>query len=238
MSPDSIGLAAAFIGGLASFFSPCTLPVLPTYLSFVQGRNSRGRPSHSSRPLWYAALFFVLGYSTLFISLGVGSTFIGSLLFDNQQLLQLICGAIITVFGLSMLWNRKRDSDSCSLPRENRRSQHSAYVLGLVFAFGKAPCAGPILGSILAFSAASQSPAFAASLLGMYCVGFAVPIVLTTLMTDLPLFKSGQGVKRQRWLRRLSGWFLLALGLLMMSGQLAWLSYWGIKWFPSLGRLG
>lgn len=237
-----ISLVAAFVAGLISFLSPCVLPLVPGYVSFVTGRSLddlRYRPA-TRLPALGLSLAFVLGFSTVFIAMGASASWLGSLLMRHRQTTNLLGGAIIVAFGLLM-------TGFIRLPwlqRDYRFTAHvtggkpvSAYVLGVAFAFGWTPCIGPVLGAILTVGA-SRATTDAVVLLAFYAAGLAVPFLLAAGFT-------GEIVKRMRrmahagfWLYRLSGIVLIAMGIAIMTGQLTRLSYWLLNTFPILSRIG
>lgn len=241
----NIGLFTAFLAGLISFVSPCVLPLVPGYLSYVAGRSVSELQVSGGRArlavLWQA-FCFVLGFSTVFLILGASATVLGRLLLSYKHEANLLGGAIVILFGLFMTglirlrwlnmdlrWLHKLGEGSGPL---------ASYVLGLAFAFGWTPCIGPILGAILTVSASSASTLSGVTLLGVYSLGLGVPFLLTALfMSRFLTYRRGL----QRWGRPLhiiAGVIMILMGLAMMTGQLSALSYWLLEVFPSLGRIG
>lgn len=242
-----IGFAAAFAAGLVSFLSPCVLPLVPGYVSYVAGQPlhaARHRPGVGER-LSALALsgFFVLGFSSVFIALGASATLAGRLLLQYRYEANLIGGAIIIVFGLLMLGMTR------GLPwllRDFRFHPHQlaaglpipAFILGLAFGFGWTPCIGPILGAILTMSATQTSVSSGVGLLATYAAGLGVPFLLTALFTR-------ELAARLKALRRLgttlqivAGLILIAMGIAIMTGQLSRFAFWLLESFPVLGRIG
>jgi cytochrome c-type biogenesis protein len=241
----NIGLLSAFLAGLISFVSPCVLPLVPGYLSYVAGRSVDELQTTTGRArlavLWQSG-WFVLGFSTVFLILGASATALGRLLLAYKYEANLIGGVIVIVFGLFMtglLKLRWLSLDLRFLHRIGDSSGASAsYLLGLAFAFGWTPCIGPILGAILTVSASSASTVDGIALLGVYSLGLGVPFLLTALFMN-------QFLARQRGLRRwgrplhiIAGVIMILMGVAMITGQLTALSYWLLEVFPVLGKIG
>lgn len=235
---ESIGLLTAFIGGLVSFFSPCTLPLVPGYLSFIGGQAGQ------VDRLWRLVLsvMFILGFTLVFIALGAGSTALGQLFREYQQEATWIGGGLMILFGafmaglVPMPW-LQRDTRSLMIIKEGG-TPLAAFGFGLVFAFGWTPCIGPILGSILAMSSlASQSQAGMLLLL-MYSLGLAVPFLLAALFLEyLQRCLSGWG-RIAKWLHRLAGVLIMLMGWLVMTGVMSRIASWMLRLFPAAGSLG
>lgn len=242
---SNIGILSAFAAGMISFLSPCVLPLVPGYLSYIAGRSVDELQALASRRERLAvmgmSLTFVLGFSTVFVALGASATAISQLLLAYQQEANLIGGLIVIAFGLFMtgLINpRWLHMDVRFVHRFNAKlGPLAAYALGMAFAFGWTPCIGPVLGSILTLSA-SGSNANGIALLSIYSLGLGVPFLLTALFTNHFLAH----MKRlRRWSRTIhigAGVILILMGLAMTTGQLAALSYWFLQMFPALGRIG
>lgn len=242
---SGIGIIAAFLAGAISFLSPCVLPLVPGYVSYVAGRTAGSmKPGHlEGRRLPAAGLSvcFVLGFSSVFVMLGASATVLGQVMLSYRYELNLIGGAIIIVFGLFMLGLTRL----AVMEREFRfhlaipgGKPFSAYILGLAFGFGWTPCIGPILGAILTASAASATVAEGVTLLGIYSAGLGVPFLLAAMFTDrlTRRIKSIGGLGRR--LHQGAGLVMVAMGIAMMTGQLSALSYWLLDAFPALGRIG
>lgn len=242
---DNIGFVTAFLAGLISFISPCVLPLVPGYLSYIAGRSfdELDAPARFKRLTLFAqAGLFVLGFSTVFIALGASATALGRLLLAYKQEANLVGGIIVVVFGLFMtgLINpRWLHLDLRFVHRiEMRGGPVAAYVLGLAFAFGWTPCIGPILGAILTVSASSASIQGGIVLLAVYSLGLGVPFLLTALFLERFLVHQP---RLRRWsgpLHVAAGVALILAGLAIATGQLTRLSYWLLEIFPALGRIG
>ncbi len=220
----NIGILTAFAAGLISFLSPCVLPLVPGYVSYVAGSSAEALPSGSiphRLPAVGLSVCFVLGFSTVFVILGAS--------------------AVVIAFGLFMLGLAR----FAWLQREIRMHPAiaggrpvSAYVLGLAFAFGWTPCIGPVLGAVLTVSAASATVAGGVSLLGIYSLGLGVPFVLAALFTDgLVAWLKTIG-RLGRVLQTLAGGLLVLMGIAMITGQLTAIAYWLLDAFPILAGIG
>ncbi|HLQ24983.1 MAG TPA: cytochrome c biogenesis protein CcdA [Acidiferrobacterales bacterium] len=242
---ESVGVATALLAGTASFLSPCVLPLVPGYLSYVAGYSLdelKARKGRERLAVLRASLAFVLGFSTVFIALGASATALGRLLLAYKHAANLVGGVIVMVFGLFMtgLLNLR-------WMQLDRRWVHrvpggggimSAYLLGLAFAFGWTPCIGPILGGILTVSASTADVGAGITLLAVYSLGLGLPFLLTALFIERFL---EHAKTLRRWSRPIhigTGAILVLMGALMMTGYLSTLSYWLLDLFPALGRIG
>lgn len=245
MDVSSIGIVAAFAAGIISFLSPCVLPLVPGYVSYVAGRSIANRSGDgivSFRILAVGlSLCFVLGFSTIFVLLGASATALGRLLLSYRQELNLVGGVIVIGFGLFSLgflrpsWMERDLRFSASLPGGQPAG---AYLLGMAFAFGWTPCIGPILGAILTVSATSASISNGVALLGVYSLGLGVPFVLAAIFTDglLVRLKSIGGMGRV--LKSLAGAAMILMGVAMITGRLSTFSFWLLETFPMLSSVG
>lgn len=239
-----IGLMAAFLAGAVSFVSPCVLPLVPGYVSYVAGHTAGAidiEPAHRRRQAFSMGLYFVVGFSTIFMALGASATALGQMLLSYRYELNLVGGAIVTLFGLFMIGMAKIET----MQREFRFHLSipggrplSAYILGLAFGFGWTPCIGPILGAILTASAATATVPEGVALLGIYSAGLGVPFLFAATFTDRLTRRLRTIGRVGRRLHQFAGLIMIAMGLAMMTGQLSALSYWLLDAFPALGRIG
>jgi len=210
-----IGLATAFAAGVVSFLSPCVLPLVPAYVSYVGGESLHGartRPDAQARiSAVTLSMFFVAGFSAVFIALGASASALGRLLLQYRYEANIVGGVIVIVFGLVMLVLAHRlpwfYRDVRFHPRLRGGRPAAALVLGLAFGFGWTPCIGPVLGAILTMSAAQSAVSGGVALLSAYSLGLGVPFLLTAvfagaavgrLEADGTLFgeTNGKGSKR------------------------------------------
>jgi len=237
---NDVGIPVAFAAGLASFLSPCVLPLVPGYISYMSGLSAAEQDTRSGLRAGSVALAFVGGFTAVFMALGLTATLLGHYLRENQELLSRIGGAVIIVLGLVFmgvikvpwLYREKRFH-----PRPGAGVAGSA-LLGATFAFGWSPCIGATLGTVLTMAAgsgaASGGVAEGALLLLVYSLGLGLPFLL-----------AGLGVSRLTgavaWLRQhtrvinlVSGALLVLVGLLFVSGQFFQLSIWFQRTFPEV----
>jgi len=227
----SVSVVTAFLAGLASFLSPCVLPLVPGYLSFMSGLSLEELSSGAARPgatrrTALAALFFVLGFSAVFTALGASASFVGQLLASHLALLSKVAGGLVIVFGLHMtglapikwLYYTKRADTSRVAP-----GLLGSFVMGLAFAFGWTPCIGPILAGILALAATEASVARGVGLLFVYSLGLGVPFILTGLGLNAFLRFFARYKRFIRWGEAAAGLLLIGIGVLVLSSRLSWL---------------
>lgn len=239
-----IGMLTAFAAGIVSFLSPCVLPLVPGYLSYVAGSSGTLPAGGLVARRWPAVGLsgcFVLGFSTVFVLLGASATALGRMLLSYRQELNVASGAVVILFGLFMLGL----ANFPWLQREIRMhpivaggKPASAYMLGLAFAFGWTPCIGPVLGAVLTVSAASATVTGGVSLLGMYSLGLGVPFVLAALFTDSLVVRLKAIGRLGRVLQTLAGGLLVLMGIAMITGQLTAVAYWLLEAFPLLADIG
>jgi cytochrome c-type biogenesis protein len=247
MDTNLLGLAAAFIGGLVSFLSPCVLPLVPAYVSYVAGQSgahTSGSPGAARTRAGAAALsaFFVLGFSTIFIALGASATALGSWLLQYRYEANLIGGTIVVIFGLLMLAPARALSwfqrDIRFHPSLAGGHPAAAYTLGLAFGFGWTPCIGPVLGAILTLGAVQGAVSDGVLLLSFYAAGLGVPFVLAAIFMRglLDRFKTFR--KAGLLLNFAAGGVMVLMGIAMATGQLTSFAIWLLKTFPLLGKIG
>lgn len=238
-----ISIATAFLAGMASFLSPCVLPVVPGYLSHAAG-HFRDQPVDSFRRRVRVAvgnLPFVAGFSTVFVLLGLGISTFRSITAINPVLMNYVAGGIVIVFGLFMTgwiqlpWlNRDLRFHPTTVP--NRRIL-GGYVLGVAFALGWTPCIGPILGSIMTLAAVGAM-GNATTLMLVYALGLAIPFLLASASLDFLLERVQRFVRLGAWIQRIAGGLLVVTGIVIALGQLTAISSWLLTEFPALSKLG
>ncbi len=245
MSVSIFALLTSFGAGIVSFLSPCVLPLVPGYVSYVAGQSFDGRASEAAPPKTLAALrlsvFFVLGFSTVFVILGASATALGQLFLSYRYEANLTAGAVVIVFGLLMMglvrWPWLQQDFRIHLDLPGGRPV-AAYVLGLAFAFGWTPCIGPVLGAILTTSAVSATVSQGMVLLSVYSLGLGLPFLAAAAFTD-GLFGRLRILGRAgRFLQIGAGSVVVGMGLAMITGQLTAFSYWLLETFPAFARIG
>ena len=244
MDAGGIGLATAFAAGIVSFLSPCVLPVVPGYVSYIASQSGRGvdllAGEHRTRALTLSA-FFVLGFGAVFVALGASATALGQLLLRYRYEAGIVGGIVVVAFGLVMLGALRAPIFQREFrihPRLAGGHPGTAFVLGVAFGFGWTPCIGPILGTILTVAAVNSSLRGSVGLLAAYALGLGVPFLLAAGFTrELVRRIKGLG-KAGRSLQIVAGVVMVAFGIAMISGRLTELSYWILERFPALGRIG
>jgi len=243
---SSVSLAAAFVAGLVSFISPCVLPIVPGYLSFISGVNvaqfkEGGAPRDLVRRVALTSLVFVLGFSTVFVALGAAATYAGSLLQEHKRTLGMVGGIIIIILGLHTAGLFKINW-LLSEKRANVQSKPlgllGAYVVGLAFAFGWTPCIGPILGAILLYASQQDTVTQGVVLLSAYSAGLGVPFILSALAVNWFFKAFGRIRTHMRAVEIVSGVLLIGVGLLLVTNRLTLIAQWFTKMFPGLASIG
>ncbi len=245
--PDisNIAILTAFTAGIISFLSPCVLPLVPGYISYIAGQSfdavNQERGARSNLYAFVLSVFFVLGFSTVFVSLGASATALGQFLLTYRYEANIVGGTIIIVFGLFLtgLFNIPWFQRELRF-HGNLRGGHplTAYVLGLAFAFGWTPCIGPVLGAILTVSAVSPAVSSGVALLGVYSLGLGVPFLLAAVFTSVFIGRMKVMRRIGRPLQIVAGVVLIIMGIAMITGQLSRFAYWLLKTFPGLGTIG
>ena len=223
---ENVTLLAAFVAGFLSFISPCVLPLIPGYISFVSGASleeMRAGQGAARRQVLISSLAFVLGFSIVFVALGASATAIGRFIFDKLPILTKIAGALIIIFGLHMMGVFRLgflDNEKRAQTQRKPAGPIGALLVGIAFAFGWTPCIGPILAGILVVAGSKDTVAEGVLLLAVYSLGLGVPFLLTSLAIDR-FFSVAAAIRRHYHAIELSsGGLLVAIGLLIFTGQL------------------
>ena len=223
-----VSLIAAFAAGFLSFVSPCVLPLIPGYISFVSGvsveeMRADAAPATSRVQVFFTSLAFVLGFSLVFIALGASATAIGKFLFAKLPLLSKIAGVILIIFGLHTMGVFRLaflETEKRVHSQRKPAGPLGAMLVGVAFAFGWTPCIGPILGGILAIAGSRNSVNEGITLLAVYSLGLGIPFLLTSLAIN-QFFGAAKKIRRYYHAIELtSGALLVVIGLLIMTGQL------------------
>lgn len=233
----------ALLAGLLSFLSPCVLPVAVPYLAYMGGVSvsDMGEERAARRKTLLAAMFFVLGLSTVFLVLGAVASSFGRAFLRQQDLIITISGIVIMVFGAHFIGIFRipfMDREARLDAGDRGGSAFGAYILGLAFAFGWTPCLGPILGTILGLAASEADLAKGMILLVSYAFGLGIPFLLLAAffprMTRLMAWLK----RHMERVERISGLLLWTIGLMMITGQFTQFSLWLLQAFPVLQQLG
>ena len=234
-------LSIAFFAGLISFVSPCVLPLIPGYVSFICGTTLNELDLKSKNFILKKSLFFSLGFSLVFVSLGATATFLGSFLLHNSQMLSIISGIVIILFGIYLLELIKINFLNQNIGNYNIKFSNNLFfpfIVGVGFGFGWTPCIGPILGSILAFASMEDSIYKGVLLLSFYSLGLAVPFTVSSLIIKKFLVFSKKSRSYLSKIKKFSGIILLTNGILIVTGQLQTIGFYLIQFFPILQKLG
>jgi cytochrome c-type biogenesis protein len=225
---QQVTLLAAFAAGFLSFVSPCVLPLIPGYISFVSGvsvEEMRGDvpPSTSRLQVFLTSLAFVIGFSIVFVALGASATAIGKFMFARLPLLSKIAGGILIVFGLHTMGVFRiafLEAEKRVHSQRKPAGPLGAMLVGVAFAFGWTPCIGPILGGILAIAGSKNSVGEGITLLAVYSLGLGIPFLLTSLAIN-QFFGAAKRIRRYyHAIELVSGALLIAIGVLIITGQL------------------
>ena len=234
-----IELLIAFGAGLISFLSPCVLPLIPGYVSFISGQSLQ-EILKSKKINFLPLVLFCLGFSTVFIILGASASFLGQTLLQNSNILRIIAGIFIIIFSLQLIGLINIGYLNLEKRFEAKKSQNILfpYIIGLAFGFGWTPCIGPILGSILALASIEETLSRAIILLSFYSLGLAIPFVLSGYLIQKFLLFSKNFKKNINLISKIGGVILLITGILILTNQLQIVGFYLIKIFPFMQNFG
>tara|TARA_B100000287_G_C20363001_1_gene674600 strand:- start:33 stop:749 length:717 start_codon:yes stop_codon:yes gene_type:complete len=231
----------AFGAGFISFLTPCVLPIIPGYISYITGRNL-GEIERDRYTVLIKTILFSLGFSTVFIALGITASAIGNVLLFFSNELRIVAGLIIILFSLQMIGflnlkflNSEKRINTNSKYKDNFTFP---YLVGAAFAFGWTPCIGPVLGSIIALSAAEATVGKGILLLSFYSLGLAIPFILSGYYMSKFLSTKKGFSKYYNIITKTGGSILLATGILITTNQIQVISYFILTTFPILAKLG
>lgn len=237
-SGTSVGIAVAFAAGLLSFLSPCVLPLVPSYVSFVTGLGLEELETGGGdvkRVTLIHSLLFVAGFSIIFMLMGASATYVGHLLRSYQDIIARVGGILIILFGIYLL-------GIVPIPALSRERRYQfqrkpvgytgTVVVGVAFGAGWVPCIGPILGAILTLAATRASVAEGIGLLGVYSTGLAIPFVLSALALTAFLSWFQRFRRYMRYVEWVAGTLLIFVGLLLLTGKFTVLAGWLVQFTP------
>jgi cytochrome c-type biogenesis protein len=228
METPTIGVLIAFSAGLLSFLSPCVLPLIPSYVTFITGL-SLDDVQQARRAALIHGFLFVLGFSLIFLAMGAGATLLGQTLLRNRDWISRVGGVIIIIFGLYLLGvlnigflSRERRFHVADKPV----GYFGTVVVGVAFGAGWTPCLGPILGSILVYTGSQADLGKGMWLLSAYSLGLAVPFLLSAVAIDR-FTAFFQRMRRQMiWISRISGVVMIGIGVLLVTNYFTVLASW------------
>ena len=237
-----MSLVIAMVAGVISFLSPCVLPIVPPYLAYMAGTTTADMTSQNARnDVVRAALFFVLGLSTVFILLGFAASALGRAFLEYQTFLGYAAGVVVIAFGLHFLGVIRIPL----LFREARidagdqgGTPLGAYILGLAFAFGWTPCIGPVLGSILFLAAQEGSVSHGVALMALYAAGLGLPFLLAAIYINKSIAVMTRFKQHMGLIEKVMGALLVLVGILLLTGGFAQISFWLLETFPILAKIG
>ena len=234
-----IELMIALSAGFISFLSPCVLPLIPGYISYISGSSINELVEKKNINI-IPIILFTIGFSLVFIIFGTASTFIGQVLLQNSYELRIFAGMIIIILSLHIIGfiNLKFLNYEKRIQTNSNKNFYSPILIGMAFAFGWTPCIGPILGSILVLAATEESLNKGILLLFSYSLGLAVPFILSGYLIQKFLIFSKNFKKNIVLVTKVGGIILLITGILILTNQLQALGYYLLKIFPSLQNFG
>ena len=234
-------LSIAFLAGLISFLSPCVLPLIPGYISYISGMSFNKLVKEEKNLVLLKTIFFTLGFSFVFISLGLTASFLGKFFLSNSNILRVIAGIIIIFFSLQLIgiinfkfmnkvirFFTDKYSNNLAFP----------FVVGAAFGFGWTPCIGPILGSIITLATLEKNIDRGILLLSSYSLGLAIPFIISGVLFDKFLLFSKSFRKHMSIITKVGGTILLLTGIAILTGQLQVLGFFILEYFPTLGNIG
>ena len=246
----SVSYLTALVAGALSFLSPCVLPLVPPYLCYMAGvsvedfraakSGDHAVASSQRRSLVFAALSFILGFTTVFVALGAGASSIGAFLRAWQQEISIIAGIVIILMGLNFLGVLRFSFLSREARFQTRNAPASpmgAYIMGLAFAFGWTPCIGPVLGPILTLAGGSNTVGEGAALLAVYSLGLGIPFLIAALFSGSFMHFLGRFRVHLSKVEKLMGVLLILAGILFLTGGMQASAFWLLETFPSLGQV-
>lgn len=239
-----VSLGAAFVAGLLSFLSPCILPLVPPFLCYIAGVSVTDLPAKGARirgRVLLSALCFVAGFSLVFVAFGSSATLLGRFVSANLSVLATIAGILIIVMGLHFLGLIRIPLlyRSATVQIDNKPAGLAgAFVMGIAFAFGWTPCAGPILAAVLLMAGSEDTTGRGALLLLSYSAGTGVPFLVAAAFTSRFIAWLGRARRHLGTIEKTMGVFLVATGIAFLSGLMPWISQWLLDRFPGLTSVG
>jgi cytochrome c-type biogenesis protein len=227
MFTQTVSYPAAFFAGLLSFFSPCVLPLIPAYFTFITGFSleelTEGRNAGIRKKVVFSTGFFVLGFSLVFISMGASASYLGGLMVTYKNWIRIIGGILIIILGIHLTGViRIRGLDVEKRITLNKKPLHflGTLIIGMAFGAGWSPCIGPLLGSILIIAGSQGTVWQGVVLLGIYSAGLATPFILLSIFINFLLIFIGKASKVLKYVNAVAGVVLIILGLILVSNKL------------------
>ena len=234
-----IELVIAFGAGLISFLSPCVLPLIPGYISYISGASLDELLANKKINL-VPLILFTLGFSFVFIIFGAAASYLGQVLLQNSETLRIFAGLIIIIFSLQLIGIININSLNFEKKIYTKKNNNIwfSFIIGMAFGFGWTPCIGPILGSILALASTEETVFKAIILLSFYSLGLAIPFILSGYLMQRFLMFSKNFKKNINLVTKSGGVILLITGVLILTNQLQILGYYILNYLPFLQNFG
>ena len=234
-----IELLIAFGAGLISFLSPCVLPLIPGYISYISGASLDELLANKKINL-VPLILFTLGFSFVFIIFGAAASYLGQVLLQNSETLRILAGLIIIIFSLQLIGiiNINFLNFEKKIYTKKNNNIWFSFIIGMAFGFGWTPCIGPILGSILALASTEETVFKAIILLSFYSLGLAIPFILSGYLMQRFLMFSRNFKKNINLVTKSGGVILLITGVLILTNQLQILGYYILNYLPFLQNFG
>jgi len=234
-------LPIAFLAGFVSFLSPCVLPLIPGYISYISGTSFDKLAKENKNVVIFKTIFFTLGFSFVFIILGLSASSLGKFFLSNSDIFRISAGLIIVFFSLQLIGIvnfQFMNKDIRIFTNKYNRSYAFPLLVGAAFGFGWTPCIGPILGSILTLAAIEQSITTGILLLSFYSLGLAIPFVISGILINKFFIFSKNFKKYLSITNKIGGTILLFTGLAILTGQLQILGFFILEYFPFFEKFG
>ena len=234
-------LSIAFLAGLISFLSPCVLPLIPGYISYISGTSLEKLAQNKNNSVVIKTIFFTCGFSIVFIGLGSTASYLGSFFLSNSHILRITAGLVIIIFSLQLVGivNFKfMNKDIRIFTNKYNDNLSFPLIVGAAFGFGWTPCIGPILGSILALAAIEGNINKSVLLLSSYSLGLAIPFIISGILINRFILFSKSFKKYIPVITKIGGIILFLTGVAILTNQLQILGFFIIEFFPSLSNIG
>ena len=232
-------LFIALGAGLISFLSPCVLPLIPGYISYISG-SSLNELLEKKNVNLIPIILFTFGFSIVFIIFGAASTFLGQVLLQNSYELRIAAGLVIILFSLQIIGiiNLKFLNYEKRIQTNSNNRFYSPILIGMAFAFGWTPCIGPILGSILILASTTENIYEGIMLLTFYSLGLAIPFILAGYAIQKFLLISKNIKQKMNIITKTGGVLLFLTGILIITNQLQAIGFYLLEYIPFLGKIG
>ena len=234
-------LSIAFLAGLISFLSPCVLPLIPGYISYISGTSLDKIKEKEKNLIFFKTIFFTLGFSFVFIALGLTASSMGKFFLTNSNIFRIVAGIIIVFFSLQIIGIiniNLMNKDIRFFTNQYKDNLAFPFIVGAAFGFGWTHCIGPILGSIITLAALEENIGKGILLLSFYSLGLAIPFIISGVLIDKFLLFSKSFKKYMSIITKVGGTILLFTGIAILTNQLQVLGFFMLEYFPSFENIG